>query len=85
MDCGGFSVLWQLHHLNEHRGGSRIPLSGGANLPGKGYQHTNLPDFPEKCMKLRKFWSVGGGEGEGGGGSATGTFALNPRPPFCSN
>ena len=26
----------------------------------RGHQHTNLPDFPKNCMKLRKFWSVGG-------------------------
>ena len=34
-------------------------VGGGANPPG-GRQHTNLSDFPENCMKLRKFWSVGG-------------------------
>ena len=33
------------------RGGSRISRR-------RGHQHTNLPDFPKNCMKLRKFWSV---------------------------
>ena len=39
----------------------RFPVGGGANPPGGVRQHTNLPDFPKNCMKLRKFWSVGGG------------------------
>ena len=41
------------------RGGYRIPGRSGCQPLG-GYQHTNLPDFPKNCMKLRKFWSVGG-------------------------
>ena len=32
-------------------------VGGGANPPG-GRQHTNLPDFPKTCMKLRKCWST---------------------------
>ena len=36
-------------------------VGGGTNAPGDGCQHTNLPDFLKKCMKLRKFWSVGRG------------------------
>ena len=40
-----------------------FPVGGGANLPGRGHQHTNLPDFPKNYMKLRKFWSVGGAPG----------------------
>ena len=39
----------------------RFPVGGGANPPGGVRQHTNLADFPKNCMKLRKFWSVGGG------------------------
>ena len=38
------------------------PVGGGAKPMGRGCQHTNLPDFPKNCMKLKKFWS-GGGEG----------------------
>ena len=35
-------------------------VGGGANPPGGGgRQHTNLPDVPKNCMKLRKFWSGG--------------------------
>ena len=34
------------------------PVGGGVNSPGGGHQHTNLPDFPKNCMKLRKVWSV---------------------------
>ena len=37
-----------------------FPVGGGANPPEGGRQHTNFPDFPKNCMKLRKFWSVGG-------------------------
>ena len=35
-----------------------FPVGGGANTPGGGRQHTNLPDFPKNCMRLRKFWSM---------------------------
>ena len=31
-----------------------FPRGGGANPPG-GHQHTILPKFPEKCMKLKEF------------------------------
>ena len=34
-----------------------FPVGGGTNPWGGGRQHTNLPDFPKNCMKLRKFWS----------------------------
>ena len=37
-----------------------FPIGGGINPPGGGCQHTNLPDSLKNCMKLRKFWSVGG-------------------------
>ena len=37
------------------RGGYRILRRRGRNPPGMGRQHTNLPDFPKNCMKLRKF------------------------------
>ena len=36
-----------------------FPVGGDANPPGGGRQHTNLPDFPKNCVKLRKFWSGG--------------------------
>ena len=42
-----------------------FPVGGGANPPGEGRQHTNLPDFPKNCMKLRNFWSVGEGAHRG--------------------
>ena len=44
------------------RGGYRIPCRRGYQLLevwGRGYKHSNLPDFPKNCMKLRTFWSVG--------------------------
>ena len=41
------------------RDGYRIPRRRGRQPLG-GRQHTNLPDFPKNCMKLRKFWSVEG-------------------------
>ena len=37
-----------------------FPIGRGANPPGRGYQHTNLPDFLKNCMKLRNFGSLGG-------------------------
>ena len=36
-----------------------FPIGGGTNPPG-GCQHIILPNFVKNCMKLRKFWSVGG-------------------------
>ena len=36
-----------------------FPVGGGANPPG-GRQHMILPNFVKNCMKLRKFWAVGG-------------------------
>ena len=43
------------------RGRSRIPCRRGCQAARRGCQHTNLPDFPKQnCMKLRKFWSMGG-------------------------
>ena len=32
-----------------------------------------LPKFAKNCMKLRKFWAVGGGGGDGRGVGAPGT------------
>ena len=59
------SVLYALWTTTEgtSRSGADpgFPKAGGANPPGDGRQHTNLPDFPKNCMKLRKFWSVWGG------------------------
>ena len=46
----------QAHTPGEDPG---FPVEGDANPPG-GCQHTILPNFPKNCMKLRKFWSVGG-------------------------
>ena len=38
-----------------------FPVGGGASPPGGGRQHTNLPNLSKNCIKLRKFWSMGGG------------------------
>ena len=36
------------------------PNPGQGRIPRRrGNQHTNLPDFPKNCMKLRTFWSLG--------------------------
>ena len=37
-----------------------FPVGGGANPREGARQHTILPNFVKKCMKLRKFWAVGG-------------------------
>ena len=39
------------------RGGSRIPRRRGRQPSMEKRQHAN---FPKNCMKLRKFWSLGG-------------------------
>ena len=36
-----------------------FPRGVGANSPG-GRQHTNLPNFPKNCMKLKEFGPPGG-------------------------
>ena len=36
-----------------------FPVGGGAKPPG-GHQHMILPNFARHCLKLRKFWAVGG-------------------------
>ena len=36
-----------------------FPIGGDANPPGE-HQHMILRNFAKKCMKLRKFWAVGG-------------------------
>ena len=49
------------------QGGCRIPRRRGRQTSRRGLQHINLPDFPQKrcqmfpqnCIKLRTFWSVG--------------------------
>ena len=38
-----------------------FPIGGGTSLRAMECQHTNFPDFPQNCMILRKFWSMGGG------------------------
>ena len=48
-----------------------FPVGGGANPLG-GRQHMILPNFAKNCMKLRKFWAVGGG------GARRGAPPLNP-------
>ena len=35
-------------------------IGGGTNPPGGGTNIQICQIFPKKCMKLRKFWSVGG-------------------------
>ena len=37
-----------------------FPVGGGADPPVGGDQHMILPNFVKNCMKLRKFWTVGG-------------------------
>ena len=32
---------------------------GGTNPRGGGHQHTILPNFPKKCMKLKEIWTRG--------------------------
>ena len=49
-----------------------FPVGGGADPQGSGRQHTILSNFPKNCMKLRKFWAVGGG------GREPGASPLNP-------
>ena len=36
-----------------------FPVGGGAS-PG-GAQHMIMQNFEKNCMKLRKFWALGGG------------------------
>ena len=41
-----------------------FPIGVGANPSVEGgRQHTILPNFPKNCMKLKKFWSIGGRAG----------------------
>ena len=54
-----------------------FPVGRGADPPGEGDQHTNLPDFPKNCMKLRTFRSVGGARRGAPLGSATGIFCVS--------
>ena len=36
-----------------------FPEGRGANPPGGGRQHRNLPNLSKNCMKIaRKFWSI---------------------------
>ena len=42
-----------------------FPVGGGTDPIGGG-QHTILSNVPKNCMKLRKFWAVGGGGGAPG-------------------
>ena len=59
-----------------------FPVGGGANpRGGGGRQHMILLNFAKNCMKLRIFWTVGGGGGGAHPKSATGivhfTFVSN--------
>ena len=58
------------------RGASRILRRRGRQPPGTGRQPMILPNFLINCMKLRKFWTVEGGDGEG--------VARRERPPLRS-
>ena len=40
-------------------------VGGGANPPRGGANTQICQIFPKNCMKLRKFWSVGGGARQG--------------------
>ena len=42
----------------------------GRQLSRRGRRHTIFSKFPKNCMKLRKFWAMGGG---GGGGTHAGS------------
>ena len=55
-------------------------IGGGANPPRRGRQPMILPNFPKNCMKLRKFWTVGGDAGSAPHRSATDSYAL--KSPF---
>ena len=37
----------------------------GVNTPGRGPEHTILPNSPKDCMKLKEFRRLGGGGGRG--------------------
>ena len=37
-----------------------FPQGGEANAPGGGGQHTILPNFPKRCMKLKECGHTGG-------------------------
>ena len=62
---GGLSQGWRLPgrvYAGEGAGPDPgFPIEGGTIPQGVECQHTNLPDFPQNCMILRKFWSMGGG------------------------
>ena len=61
---------------NYPSGGSRIFPEGAPTLMWRR-RDTNLLNFPPNCMKLRKFWSLGGGACAGG---APLDPALHPHP-----
>ena len=44
-----------------YRGESRISLGGGENPQAGAPTYNFYQVFQKNCMKLRKFWSVGGG------------------------
>ena len=58
-------VLWEYWKEEGIRvgGGSRIPRRRGTIPPGGGANIQIYQIFSKKCMKLRKFWSVGGPRG----------------------
>ena len=54
-----FGEINQAIHITFAGADPGFPVGGGANPPG-GRQHMILPNFAKNCMKLRKFWAVGG-------------------------
>ena len=52
-------TMW--YHIILIRGRSRISCSKGRHSSRRWHRPMILPNFPKSCMKLRKFWAVGGG------------------------
>ena len=59
-------LIFNLFHHNVYRQADwpgtdpGFPAGGGTNPRGVGCQYAILPNFPKNCMKMRKFWAVGG-------------------------
>ena len=74
---GGGATPWICHWLAYHyRVDPGFPEEGASTNQGR--QHTNLPDFPKNCMKLRKFWS-GGARWSRPLGSDTASYVTSTR------
>ena len=61
----------------------RISSRRGRQLPGGGRQHTNLPNFPKNCMKLKEFGPPGGRSPCSPLRSATVFYCVHPGPSPC--